>query len=107
MRASSIEVFFHLFKISLIVLSSDRVDLQLLESKFCSIPAISLLFRQGRLPLRTFSMEVVFHLFEVSLIVLSSNRVDLQLLESKFCSFPAISLLFWTGGQPAGEINTM
>ena len=36
------EVIFHLFKI---VLSSNRVDLQLLTSKFCSFPAISLLFR--------------------------------------------------------------
>ena len=39
------EVLFHLIKISLIVLSSNGVDLQLLESKLCYFPAISLLFR--------------------------------------------------------------
>ena len=45
------EVLFHLIKISLIVLSSNGVDLQLLESKLCYFPAISLLFRtaDGRL----------------------------------------------------------
>ena len=38
-------VIYHLFKISLIILSSNRVDLQLLESKFCSITAFSILFQ--------------------------------------------------------------
>ena len=44
------EVLFHLIKISLIVLSSNGVDLQLLESKFCYFPAISLLFRTAGRP---------------------------------------------------------
>jgi hypothetical protein len=41
------EVIFHLIKISLIVLSSNEVYLQLLGNKFCSFPAVSLLFRPG------------------------------------------------------------
>ena len=44
------KVIFHLFKMYLIVLSSNRVDLQFLGSKFCSFPAISLLFRKGGWP---------------------------------------------------------
>ena len=44
------EVLFHLIKISLIVLSSNGVDLQLLESKLCYFPAISLLFRTAGRP---------------------------------------------------------
>ena len=47
-RSSSIEVVFHLFQFSKLVLSSTRVDLQMLESKFCSFAAISLLVRTGR-----------------------------------------------------------
>ena len=39
------KVIFHLFKMYLIVLSYNRVDLQHLGSKFCSFPAISLLFQ--------------------------------------------------------------
>ena len=44
------EEIFHLFKIYVIVLSSNRVDLQLLGSKFCSFQAISLLFRPAGRP---------------------------------------------------------
>jgi hypothetical protein len=44
------EVLFHLIKISLIILSSNGLDLQLLESKLCYFPAISLLFWTGGRP---------------------------------------------------------
>jgi hypothetical protein len=52
LRSSSIKDFFHegplpSGQISLIVFSSNGVDLQLLESKLCYFPAISLLFRTG------------------------------------------------------------
>ena len=50
------EVVFQILKISLIVLSSNRVNHQLLESKFCYIPAISLLFQT-----RSSSIEKIFH----------------------------------------------
>ena len=49
--------YFHLFKI---VLGSTTVDLQMLETKFCSVPANSSYL--GHLPLRTHSMEVVFQI---------------------------------------------
>jgi hypothetical protein len=44
------EVLFHLINISLSVLSSNGVDLQLLESKLCYFLAISLLFRTDGRP---------------------------------------------------------
>ena len=45
LRTSSTEVAFHLFKITLIVLKFHRVDLQLLESKFCSTSTHFVLFQ--------------------------------------------------------------
>ena len=41
------EVVFHFFKIFKIDLDSTRLDLPMLESKFCSFSAISLLDRWG------------------------------------------------------------
>ena len=52
------EVIFHLFKIYVIVLSSNRVDLQLLGSKFCSFQAISLLFRTDSRPAGRLAGEI-------------------------------------------------
>jgi hypothetical protein len=50
LRMSSMEVIFQFFKIYVIVLSSNRVDLQLLGRRFCSFQAISLLSRTGGWP---------------------------------------------------------
>ena len=70
---------FQLFALSWIeVLSSTKVDLQMLESKLCSFPAKSSFYRDC-LP--------SFQKFE---IVLSYVKLDIQLLENKFCSFPDI-----------------
>ena len=83
-------------------MSSNRVDLQMLESKFSSLSIFSSYV--GHLPFRSSSIEVVFLLFKIFKIILSSTRVDLQMLESKFCSFPAISLLVRTGGRAGGRV---
>jgi hypothetical protein len=67
------EVIFHLIKLSLIVLSSNGVDLQLLESKLCYFPAISLLFRTaGQTAGRTVRR------LEKSILRLTQPQVELE-----------------------------
>ena len=74
-EVSSMEVVFPISKFFKIDLDSTRVDLPMLESKFCWFQANKVVFHWGRLPLRSSSTEVVFHRVRLPLMLFSTKFI--------------------------------